>query len=58
MDADKRRFIARAYIALVRLFFVCGAVQESGGITAKRAEFAKSWRRGGKGVWVGLGEWM
>jgi len=44
-NADERRFIARAYIALARLFLPCGSVQESGGITAKRAESAKSWRR-------------
>lgn len=49
MNANERRFIARVYIALNRLFFFCGAVQESGGITAKRAESAKRWRRGGEG---------
>ena len=55
MNANERRFIARAYIALVRLFFFCGAVQESGGITAKRAESAKRWRRGGEGKMGGGG---
>ncbi len=38
MNADERRFIAQAYIALIRLFFIRGAVQGSGGITAKQAE--------------------
>ncbi len=36
-----------AYIALVRLFFL---LRHAGkGNTAKRAESAKSWRRGGEG---------
>ena len=37
--------------------FLCGAVQESGGITAKRAESAKRWRRGGEGKMGGGGAW-